>query len=56
MRSVAAPVRDASHNVVAAINASAHASRVTASNLQRQFLPELLSTAETISSELAARR
>lgn len=56
VRSVAAPVHDASHNVVAAINVSAHASRVTASNLQRQFLPELLSTAETISSELTARR
>ena len=56
VRSVAAPVHDASRQVVAAINVSAHASRVTVTNLQRQFLPELLATAESISTDLVARR
>jgi len=56
VRSVAAPVHDASDRVVAAINVSAHASRVSVSALQRQFLPDLLSTAEAISRDLMARR
>jgi IclR family pca regulon transcriptional regulator len=56
VRSVAAPVHDASGAVVAAINVSAHASRATVSALQRQFLPELLRTAAGISRDLGARR
>lgn len=56
VRSVAAPVHDASGRVVAAVNVSAHASRVSVSVLQRQFLPELLSTAAHITRDLTARR
>ncbi|MCF6508115.1 IclR family transcriptional regulator [Blastococcus sp. MG754426] len=56
VRSVAAPVRDASGRVVAAINVSAHASRVSAAKLRKEFLPELLATADSISRVLAAHR
>jgi len=56
VRSVAAPVLDASGRTVAAVNVSAHASRVSVSVLQRQFLPELLTTAAAISRDLTARR
>ena len=56
VRSVAAPVHDAGGHVVAAINVSAHASRATVSALERQFLPALLASAESISRDLGARR
>lgn len=52
VRSVAAPVRDATGRVVAAINVSAHASRVPLDELQYRFLPELLDTARAIEADL----
>lgn len=56
VRSVAAPIREGSGKVVAAINVSAHASRVSVHQLQTQFLPRLLATAQAITTDLAARR
>ncbi len=55
VRSVAVPIRDSSHRVVAAINASAHAARVPMETLERQFLPKLLAAARQIDSELATQ-
>ncbi|HTT54844.1 MAG TPA: IclR family transcriptional regulator C-terminal domain-containing protein [Streptosporangiaceae bacterium] len=55
VRSIAVPIRDSSGRVVAAINASAHASRVPMRTLERQFLPRLLDAAAQIDAELATR-
>jgi IclR family pca regulon transcriptional regulator len=54
VRSVAAPIRDAAGTVVAAINVSAHASRVTMDALRRDFLPHLVDTAAKIDADLAS--
>jgi IclR family transcriptional regulator, pca regulon regulatory protein len=56
VRSVAAPVHDASGTVVAAINTSVHASRVSLERLTDEFLPQLLETAKAIDADLAIRR
>lgn len=56
VRSMAAPLRDASGRVVAAINVSAHATRATLDRLRREFLPCLLATADQISLELGRAR
>src|SRR5690242_11216411 len=42
LRSIAAPVHDASGRTIAAVNVSAHASRVSASDVQETLLPPLL--------------
>ena len=52
---VAVPIRDSSQRVVAAINASAHASRVPMRTLEKQVLPRLLDAAAQIDAELATR-
>jgi IclR family pca regulon transcriptional regulator len=49
LRSIAAPVRRADGRVVAAVNISAVASRVTVRGMRAQMLPSLLETAEAIS-------
>jgi IclR family transcriptional regulator, pca regulon regulatory protein len=54
VRSVAAPIRDASGAVVAALNVSAHASRTSMQSLRRDVLPLLLETAAGIEAELRA--
>lgn len=54
VRSAAAPVRDASGRVVAALNVSAHASRTSMQELRRDILPLVLATAAAIESELRA--
>jgi IclR family pca regulon transcriptional regulator len=56
VRSAAAPIHDASGRVVAAINATAHASRVTLERMRREFVPEVLATARAIDADLAIRR
>jgi IclR family pca regulon transcriptional regulator len=56
VRSAAAPVHDASGNVVAAVNATAHASRVSLERLREEFVPPLLETARAIDADLAVRR
>lgn len=55
VRSIAAPIHDSTGTVVAAINASAHASRVPMGTLESDFLPRLRDAARQIDCELAAR-
>jgi IclR family pca regulon transcriptional regulator len=55
VRSVAAPIHDGSGRVVAAINTSAHATRVTLDILRTQFLPALRSCSQQIDQDLAGR-
>jgi IclR family pca regulon transcriptional regulator len=52
VRSAAAPIRDSSGAVVAALNVSAHASRTSMTALRREILPQLLATAAAIELEL----
>jgi IclR family transcriptional regulator, pca regulon regulatory protein len=54
VRSVAAPIQDGKGAVVAAVNVSVHASRVTMESLRKTYLPQLLSTADRIRRDLAA--
>jgi IclR family pca regulon transcriptional regulator len=54
LRAVAAPIRDRDGRVVAAINVSAHASRITPDGVRRELLPTLLATAARIEADLAA--
>jgi len=53
LRSIAAPVRDASGRTIAAVNLSAHASRVSAEDVLQTLLPPLLETAQRIEADLA---
>jgi IclR family transcriptional regulator, pca regulon regulatory protein len=53
LRSIAAPVRDADDQVVAAINVSAHISRGPADAIRTELLPPLLDTTEAISADVA---
>ncbi|MGE8151377.1 pca regulon transcriptional regulator PcaR [Pseudomonas vancouverensis] len=54
LRSIAVPVYDASGQVVAALNVSAHAGRVSLSDLQQRFLPGLLGASRDLSTQLFA--
>jgi IclR family pca regulon transcriptional regulator len=54
LRSMAVPVRDVSGNVVAALNISTHASRVTADELETRGLPALLAAAQELTLALPA--
>lgn len=56
VRSIAVPVHDAEDRVVAAINTSAHATRVQLEELHDVFLPALQRCAEQIDLDLAGRR
>jgi IclR family pca regulon transcriptional regulator len=51
LRAVAAPVRDPSGRVVAAVNVSAHATR-TLESMRRDLLPQLLATTAKIEADL----
>jgi IclR family pca regulon transcriptional regulator len=53
VRSVAVPVKDQQGKVMAAINVSAHASRVTVDALVNDVLPQLKRTAFLIETDLA---
>jgi IclR family pca regulon transcriptional regulator len=53
VRSVAAPVRDASSRAVAAINVSTQVGRISVEEIHRRILPQLLDTANQISHALA---
>jgi IclR family pca regulon transcriptional regulator len=59
LRSIAAPIRDPEGRVIAALNLSAHASRLGPDDMRAEFLPPLLATAkliqEDLSSSVAAR-
>lgn len=53
LRSVAAPIRDRTGRVVAAVNLSTHASRTTAESVRKDLVPPLLETARAIEADLA---
>jgi len=53
LRSVAAPIRGARDVGTAAVNVSAHASRVSMAAMRERILPELLQTAREIEADLA---
>jgi IclR family transcriptional regulator, pca regulon regulatory protein len=55
VRSLAAPLRDRTGRVLAGMNVSTHAGRVTLRELRAEILPHLLSTAATINAQLAKR-
>src|SRR5438132_1382647 len=55
LRSIAAPLRNRPGCVVAALNVSAHASRVDLRRLKDEFLSALLDSAGRITKALAAR-
>jgi IclR family pca regulon transcriptional regulator len=52
LRSIAAPIHDATGRVVAAVNVSAHASRASRETIERDLLPPLLDTAARIEADL----
>jgi IclR family pca regulon transcriptional regulator len=53
VRSVAAPIRDSSGAVVAAVNLSTHASRTTTASVREELVPPLLAAAARIEADLA---
>jgi len=55
LRAVAAPIRGASDSVTAAINVSAHASRVSLAAMRADLLPALLKTASQIERDLKSQ-
>jgi IclR family transcriptional regulator, pca regulon regulatory protein len=54
LRAIAAPIRGPGGEVTAAINVSAHASRVSEAAMKSDILPALLKTAAAIESDLGA--
>ena len=56
LRSIAAPIRDRGGRTVAAVNLSAHASRMSIENGRRKLVPPLLATAARIEADLRAAR
>jgi len=54
LRALAAPIRDAAGTVTAAINVSAHASRLSPDAMRTELLPALLETARQIETDLRA--
>jgi len=56
LRALAAPVRDRTGRVVAAVNVSAHASRTSLEAMRRDLLPALLRTAALIESDIPGSR
>jgi IclR family pca regulon transcriptional regulator len=52
LRSIAAPIRDSGGRVVAAVNVSTHASRVTPDDVRGTLLPRLLEAAQRIETDL----
>ena len=54
LRSIAVPVRDARGNVVAAMNVSTHAARVSLDEMHRRFLPVLSEGARSLGAVLVA--
>jgi IclR family transcriptional regulator, pca regulon regulatory protein len=55
LRAVAAPIRGASGNVIAAVNLSTQASRRTLEAIRRTMLPPLLQTAAAVERDLVSR-
>lgn len=55
IRSVAAPLRDGSGKVIAAVNVTVHAAETSVETLREKYLPLLLDTAGRISADFALR-
>jgi IclR family pca regulon transcriptional regulator len=55
VRSVAVPLSDGAGRVVAALNVSGHATRVSIETLRERFLPRVIDTAAHISAAIASR-
>jgi IclR family pca regulon transcriptional regulator len=55
IRSVAAPLRDRTGRVLAGMNVSTHAGRVTLKDLRSDIVPRLLDTTRQINAQLAKR-
>jgi IclR family pca regulon transcriptional regulator len=55
LRAVAAPIRGSSDGVTAAINVSAHASRVSLEAMRTELLPAMLETARQIETDLRSQ-
>ena len=55
IRSVAAPVRDGSGQVLAAVNVTVHAAETSVETLREEYLPMLLGTSGRISADFALR-
>jgi IclR family pca regulon transcriptional regulator len=55
VRSVAAPLRDGSGRVVAAMNVTVHAAETSVDTLREKYLPMLLETAGRVSADFALR-
>jgi IclR family pca regulon transcriptional regulator len=53
LRSIAVPIRDGNRRTIAAVNVSAHASRVSAHDVEQTLLGPLLETARHIEADLA---
>ncbi len=56
VRSLAAPIRNARGDVMAAMNISCHATRATVSRMREELLPRLLDTAAEVSGRATALR
>lgn len=56
LRSAAVPIRGARGTVVAAVNLSTHASRVSMARLRSELLPRLQRTAGAVEADIRARR
>ncbi len=56
LRALAAPVRDRTGRVVAAVNVSAHASRTSLEAMRKDLLPQLLKTAARIEADIPGSR
>ncbi|RFU62962.1 IclR family transcriptional regulator [Peribacillus glennii] len=54
LRSIAVPIQNGEGNVIAAINCSAHAGRISENTVREEFLPLLFETAEKISRTITA--
>jgi IclR family transcriptional regulator, pca regulon regulatory protein len=54
LRSLAAPLRDHTGTVIAAVNVSTSTAQYSARTVRRDVLPALLATAEAISADLGA--
>ena len=54
LRSAAAPVRDDSGTVIAAVNVSVHASRATIDEIESRIVPPLLEAVERISADFSS--
>jgi IclR family transcriptional regulator, pca regulon regulatory protein len=55
LRAIAAPIRDRTGRVIAAVNVSAHASRTSLEVMRRDVLPPLLKTAARIEADFFGR-